>query len=106
MSKQGVDPAVLNQVAGKFEDKRRAIQDQLSIVTSAVERTRQYWQGNAGLGFQSTHQMWGEQQERILRLLDETVGQVREFAQVSTGATHEAEQAVKVQMDLPLTNTK
>ncbi len=104
MSKTGVDPAVLEQVASKFEDKRDQIKAQLKIITDAVERTRPAWQGNAGMGFQTTHQMWGEQQERIIRLLTETAVSVRQFAGVSGVATEEAGEAVKVTIDLPLEN--
>jgi WXG100 family type VII secretion target len=104
VSKTGVDPAVLEQVASKFDDKRDQIRAQLKIITDAVERTRPAWQGNAGMGFQTTHQMWGEQQERIIRLLTETAVSVRQFARVSGVATEEAAEAVKVTIDLPLDN--
>ena len=101
MLNKGVDPAVLTRVAEKFETNRNEIKNQLKIITDAVERTRPYWQGAAGMGFQTTHQMWGEQQDRIIRLLTETADAIRSFAGVSIVATERAEQGVKV-MDLPL----
>jgi WXG100 family type VII secretion target len=104
VSKTGVDPAALERVASNFDEKREQIKAQLKIITDAVERTRPAWQGNAGMGFQTTHQMWGEQQERIIRLLTETATSIRQFAGVSGVATQEAADAVKVTIDLPLDN--
>jgi WXG100 family type VII secretion target len=102
VSKTGLDPAILAQVAGKFETNRSLIKEQLGIITNAVERTRPAWQGTAGMGFQTVSQMWGEQQDRILRLLAETAQSIRDYASISATATQEAEQAVNVPMELPL----
>jgi uncharacterized protein YukE len=93
-------------VAEKFETNRDAIKKQLGTITSAVERTRPAWQGTAGMGFQTTHQMWGEQQDRILVLLTETANSIRTFAGVSGAATQEAAQAVNVPIELPLDNKR
>jgi WXG100 family type VII secretion target len=100
--KTGLDPAVLAQVAGKFEANRDLIREQLRIITEAVERTRPAWSGTAGMGFQTVGQMWGEQQERILRLLTETAQSIRDYGALSASATQQAEQEMKVHMDLPL----
>jgi len=102
VSKTGLDPAILAQVAGKFENNRDLIKEQLRIITDAVERTRPAWQGTAGMGFQTVGQMWGEQQDRIIRLLTETAQSIRDYASVSTTATQEAAQAVNVPIELPL----
>jgi WXG100 family type VII secretion target len=103
VSKQRLDPATLEQIASKFEHNRTLINEQFKVITDAVERTRPAWGGSAGTGFQSVHQMWGEQQDRILRLLAETAQSVRGTATVAGVATQEAEQQIKASIgDLPL----
>jgi WXG100 family type VII secretion target len=93
-SKKRVDPAILTQIAGKFESTGQEIDSQLRAVQNIVDETRQAWGGKAGLGFQSAAQMWGKQQANVIRLLQETAQLVRDYARVSVGATDQAEQAV------------
>jgi WXG100 family type VII secretion target len=102
VSKTGLDPAILAEVAGKFEANRDLIRQQLRVITDAVERTRPAWSGTAGMGFQTVGQMWGEQQDRIIRLLTETAQSIRDYGNLGAVATQQAEQEVKVHMDLPL----
>src|SRR5258706_15715324 len=102
----GVDAAILAQVAGKFDQKTGEINDQLKFITDTVERTRPYWQGTAGLGFQNVGSLWGEQQTRIIRLLGEMAEAIRSAGTGFTAGNQEAAQAVSVPMDLPLENKR
>ena len=100
MSSTRLDPAELRRIAGKFESERLEIQRHLSTIRQWVEATRPAWTGKAGLGYQSVNEMWGEQQDRLLRLLQEVTDLVRVHAGESEVATDQAAQAVKIQLPL------
>lgn len=100
MSSTRLDPAELRRIAGKFESERLEIERHLATIRDWVETTRPAWTGKAGLGYQSVNEMWGEQQDNLLRLLREVTELVRIHARESEVATDQAEQAVKIQLPL------
>jgi WXG100 family type VII secretion target len=100
VSSTRLDPAELRRIAGKFESERLEIERHLATIRRWVETTRPAWTGKAGLGYQSVNEMWGEQQDRLLRLLQEVTELVRVHAGESEAATDQAAQAVKIQLPL------
>jgi len=93
-SKKTVDPALLEQMAGKFDSNAGDLDRALKDVQGIVDDARPYWGGKAGLGFQSAAEMWGQRQTHIITLLRETAELARQYARISTSATQDAEQAI------------
>jgi Uncharacterized protein conserved in bacteria len=99
VSSTRLDPAELRRIAGEFDKERLEIERQLATIRHWVDTTRPAWTGKAGLGYQSANEMWGAQQESLLRLLHEVADLCRVHASESEAAT---DQATDTFMKLPL----
>jgi len=93
VSSTRLDPAELRRIAGVFDDQRREIEKQLANVRNWVDATRSFWTGRAGLSYQSANEMWGKEQDNLLRLLAEVAEIARTHAGESEAATEQAEAA-------------
>jgi WXG100 family type VII secretion target len=85
-----LDPAVLLQIAGKFDSNSSDMRTLLNQIRDEVDATRPYWGGRAGMGFQSANEMWGTQQNDLLNAFNETSQSLRDYANAAIVANQQA----------------
>jgi WXG100 family type VII secretion target len=93
--------AVMEQVAGRFDDVHRSLHTTLSNLMREVEAVRQAWQGRGGASFEQVSLAWAEDQRRLLRALEETAGAIRTAGRVYTATDDEAAGRMRT-VSLPL----
>jgi WXG100 family type VII secretion target len=82
--------AVMEQVAGRFDDAHRSLQTTLTNLMREVESVRQAWQGRGGASFEQVSLAWAEDQRRLLRALSETAGAIRTAGRIYTATDDQA----------------
>jgi WXG100 family type VII secretion target len=81
--------AVMEQVAGRFDDVRLSLHTILSNLMREVESVKNDWQGRGGASFEHVSRAWADDQRRLLGALGETATAIRTAGKVYT-ATDEA----------------
>jgi WXG100 family type VII secretion target len=93
--------AVMEQVAGRFDDVQRSLQTTLTNLMREVESVRAAWQGRGGASFEQVTLAWAEDQGRLLRALAETAGAIRTAGRIYT-ATDDGAASRMRSVSLPL----
>ena len=101
MTTTQAEAAVMERVAGAFEDAHRSLQTTLTNLMREVESVRQAWQGRGGASFEQVSLAWAEDQRRLLRALEETAGAIRTAGRVYTTTDDEAASRMRT-VSLPL----
>ena len=77
MSQTQVDPAVMQQVAARFEQVDDELQAMLRGLMQRLEVVRSAWRGAGGRSFEQVKSAWAQDQAALHRALRETAGAVR-----------------------------
>jgi WXG100 family type VII secretion target len=97
------EAAVMERVAGKFDDVHQALHTTLSALMREVESVRADWQGRGGASFEQVSLAWAEDQRRLLRALAETASAIRTAGRVYTATDDEAAGRLRLgHVSLPL----
>ena len=101
VSSTQAEAAVMEQVAGRFDDVHRSLRTTLTTLMREVESVRPAWQGRGAASFEQVSLAWAEDQRTLLRALEETASAIRTAGRVYTATDDEAERRMRT-VSLPL----